>query len=82
MGKYSNKKKYFVYNDETLYYIIKDIEPTEHNGEEWARAFMLIFDENDNNKDSFIVTDERIKVLYAMPNDAKLWYEKYKNLKG
>ncbi len=80
MNDYSSNEKSFTYEGQTLYYSIKDVEFSVHKGIEWATGIMLIFDENHIHKDTFAVSDERNKVLYAMPNDAKFWYEEYKNL--
>jgi len=79
MSNYSNNKRSFPYEGQNLEYFIKDIKFNIHNGMEWATGIMLIFDENHTHKDTFSVSDERNKLLHAMPDDAKIWYEDYKN---
>ena len=73
-----NKKK-FIYGGKTIYYLVKDITWKEVRGKEMAKAFMIIFDENNVQKDVFAVYDERYIVMYGMPDDAKRWYKEYIN---
>ncbi len=76
MGEKMNKKS-FTHNGQTFYYFTKDIELTEARGKEMAAAFVVLCDDNDNQIDFFRIYDERIKVLYAMPNDVSRWYLEY-----
>lgn len=72
-----NDMKSFQYNGKTIYYFVKNIEWKEIRGEEMASAFMVICDKNDTHNDFFAIYDERYKIIYAMPDDAKRWYEEY-----
>ena len=38
---------------------------------------MVICDENGTQIDFFAIYDDRYTVMYAMPDDAKRWYEEY-----
>ena len=71
--------KSFPYNGKTIFYITKDIDNNlrERNGVEMASCYMEVFDENHNAFDVFQVYDEKLKVLYAMPFDAQMWYENH-----
>ena len=71
--------KSFPYNGKTIFYITKDIDNNlrERNGVEMASCYMEVFDENHNAFDVFQVYDEKLKVLYAMPVDAQMWYENH-----
>lgn len=40
-----------------------------------ASAIMVVCDENDNQIDFFKIYDEWYKVICALPEDAKRWYE-------
>lgn len=67
-----------------MYYFVKNIELKEVRGKEMASALIVVCDENDTQNDVFAVYDERRKVMYAMPDDVKRWYEEYlseKNIK-
>lgn len=77
MGKEVINKKQFLYNGQTICYFVKDIKWKEIRGKEMASAIMVICDENNNHNDFFAIYDERYRVLYAMPDDAKRWYENY-----
>lgn len=74
----SNMKS-FPYKGKTIFYITKDIDINlkERNGFEMASCYMEVFDENHNAFDVFQVYDEKLKVLYAMPIDAQMWYENH-----
>ena len=74
-----NDMKSFLYKEETIYYFVKDIKWKEVRGEEVANACMVVCDENGTQNIVFTIYDERYKVIYAMPNDAKRWYEEYLN---
>ena len=81
MSKDVINKKSFVHNGQTIYYFVKNIEWKEIRGKEMASVFMvicIICNENDDQNDFFAIHDERNKVMYAMPDDAKRWYEEYK----
>ena len=82
MGKDIINKKSFVYDGQTIYYFVKDIKWKEVRGKEMASAFMVICDEGDSQNNFFAIYDERYKVMYAMPDDAKRWYEEYLSEKG
>lgn len=71
--------KSFPYKGKTIFYITKDIDINlkERNGVEMASCYMEVFDENHNAFDVFQVYDEKLKVLYAMPIDAQMWYENH-----
>ena len=69
--------KCFQYKAQILYYFVKDIQFKEVRGKEMADAYMVICDENMNQKDFLRVYDEKYKVLYAMPIDAEKWYKDY-----
>lgn len=72
-----NNMKSFQYKGKTIFYITKDIDINlrERNGIEMASCYMEVFDDNHNALDVFQVYDEKLKVLYAMPADAEMWYE-------
>lgn len=72
-------KKSFVYNGNTIYYFIKDIELIETRCKEMASAIVVICDKNSTHNDVFAIYDERYKVMYAMPDDALRWYREYIN---
>lgn len=82
MSKDIINKKSFVYNGQMVYYFVKDIKWKETQGKEMASAFMVIHNENDSQSDSFAIYDERYKVMYAIPDNAKRWYEEYLGEKG
>ena len=67
--------KNFQYKGETIYYFVKDIEWKEVRGKEMANAIMVICDEKGTQNDVFAIYDERNKIMCAMPDDAKRWYE-------
>ena len=77
-----NDMKSLQYNGGTIYYFVKDIEWKEVRGKEMANAIMVLCDKNGTQNDVFAIYDERYKVLYAMPDDAKRWYEEYLSEKG
>ena len=80
-GEKMNDKKSFQYKGKTIYYFVKDIEWKEVRGKEIANAIMVLCDENGTQNDVFAIRDERYKVMYAMPDDAEVWYEKHINKK-
>jgi len=82
MSKDVINKKSFVHNGQTIYYFVKNIEWKEIRGKEMASAFIVICNENDDQNDFFAIHDERYKVMYAMPDDAKRWYEEYLSKKS
>ena len=71
--------KNFEYNGQTIYYFVKDITFKETRGKEMASGYMIVCDENSNQTGVFALYDERTKVIYALPNDAKRWYDDYLN---
>ena len=75
MDKETIGNKSFIYNGQIIYYFVKDVVWYEFRGKEKASAYMVICDENGTQNDVFAICDERYKVLYAMPDDAKRWYE-------
>ncbi len=77
----SVNKKSFPYKGSAIYYFVKNIEWKEVCGKEMASGFMVICDENDAQNDFFAIYDEKNKVMHAMPDDAKRWYEEYLNEK-
>ena len=77
MHKELISKKSFLYNEKTIYYFVKNIEWQEVRGKEMASALIVVCDENDTQNDVFAVYDERYKVMYAIPDDVKRWYEEY-----
>ncbi len=81
MSEFFENFKSLEYNNKTIYYCLKDINIHLRNirGKEMAKAFMMIFDENKNQIDLVPVYDEEIKVINAMPFDAKKWYEEHIN---
>ena len=74
-----NDMKSFQHKGKTFYYVTKDVDINlrEKNGVEMASCYMEVFDENHNALDPFQVYDEKLKVLYAMPADAAVWYENH-----
>lgn len=81
MNKHTIDLKCFAYNGERIYYYVKDVDINlkEVRGREMASAYIVICDDKKNQRDVFHVYDERYNVLYAMPDDAKRWYEEYLN---
>ena len=77
MNSFLNELKYFEDKNQKRFYLLKDIVIKEHRGEEMASANITIYDENRNEIDVFAVYDERYKVLYAMPQDVKRWFEEH-----
>ena len=72
-----NNKNNFIYKGKIIYCFIKDIELKEVRGKEMANTIMVIYVQNDNQKDFFSAYDEKDKVLYATPSDALRWFEKF-----
>jgi len=71
------EKRYFEYEGKTLGYIVKDIVPLERKCKEMARAIMQVNEEKKDRYELVPVYDERDKVFYALPGDAKRWYESF-----
>ena len=69
----------FELNGKTYYYYIKDIENIlNRQGEiEASKAIMVVCEDINLPYEAFEIYGKIEKIQYAMPDDAKEWYEDY-----
>ena len=71
-----NNRRSFEYENETIEYIIKDIETMVRKGKEMASAHIVFYRKN-HNYILWPLYDEANKICYGLPYHAKEWYEEY-----
>lgn len=78
MNCFDNMRR-FELNNKTYYYYVKDIENIlNRQGEiEVSRATMIVYEDINLPYEAFRICGESEKIQYAMPDDAKGWYEDY-----
>ena len=69
----------FELNNKTYYYYVKDIENIlNRQGEiEASKAIMVVCEDINLPYRAFEIYGKSEKIQYAMPDDAKAWYEDY-----
>lgn len=69
----------FELNNKTYHYYVKDIENILNGkGEiENSKATMVVYGDLNLPYEFFSIFDESKRIQYAMPEDAKEWYEDY-----
>ena len=69
----------FELNSKTYYYYVKDIENilNRHGEIEASKAIMVVCEDINLPYEVFEIYGESKKIQYAMPDDAKEWYEDY-----
>ncbi len=69
----------FELNNKTYHYYVKDIEnKLNRNGEiEKSKATMVVYEDLNLPYEFFSISGESKRIQYAMPDDAKKWYEDY-----
>ena len=69
----------FELNSKIYYYYVKDIENilNRHGEIEASKATMVVYEDINLPYEAFGIYGESKKIQYAMPDDAKEWYEGY-----
>lgn len=69
----------FELNNKIYYYYVKDIENIlNRQGEiEASKAIMVVYEDINLPYEAFEIYGKSEKIQYAMPDDAKEWYEGY-----
>lgn len=69
----------FEFNNKTYYYYVKDVENIlNQQGEiEASKATMVVYEDINLPYEVFEIYGESKKIQYAMPDNAKEWYENY-----
>lgn len=78
MNSFDNVRR-FELNNKIYYYYVKDIENIlNRQGEiEASKATMIVYENLNLSYEAVEIYGESEKIQYAMPNDAKEWYEGY-----
>jgi len=78
MSCFDNVRR-FELNNKTYYYYVKDIENilNRHGEIEASKATMVVYEDINLPYEAFGIYGESKKIQYAMPDDAKEWYEGY-----
>ena len=74
-----NEMRIFELNNKTYHYHVKDIENIlNRQGEiEATKAKMVVYEDINLPYEVFEIYGESRKIQFAMPDDAKEWYEYY-----